>query len=105
MSRRKKLAAAGAASLVLCAGFAVYAQPPGGPRGFGIPGFGGPDRTANKAKELKLYPATADPPAKGEVTISVEGNSRIIRSNVLPKHKIGRFPNRGNPKRAERSAI
>jgi hypothetical protein len=34
---------------------------------------------------------------KNEVTITVEGNTRIIRSNGLPDHQPGQFPNRGNP--------
>ena len=98
MRRRKKLIVATVGGLICCAGIVVCAQPPGGPRGFGFPGFGGPpDLTSNEAKELKLYPATEEPPAKGEVTITVEGDKRIIRSNVLPKHKIGEFPNQGNP--------
>lgn len=36
---------------------------------------------------------------KNEVTITVEGDTRIIRSNGLPDHEPGRFPNRNNPHR------
>ncbi|MEM7790722.1 MAG: YHYH protein [Verrucomicrobiota bacterium] len=32
-----------------------------------------------------------------EVSITVEGNYRIIRSNGIPEHAVGKFPNRGNP--------
>ncbi len=31
------------------------------------------------------------------ITITVEGEYRIIRSNGLPNHSTGEFPNRGNP--------
>ena len=34
-----------------------------------------------------------------EVSITVEGGTRIIRSNGLPDHEPGAFPNRGNPNR------
>ena len=34
-----------------------------------------------------------------EVSITVEGVTRIIRSNGLPDHEPGAFPNRGNPHR------
>jgi hypothetical protein len=37
--------------------------------------------------------AVADP----GVTIRVEGNYRIIRSDGMPDHSTGQFPNRGNP--------
>jgi YHYH protein len=36
-------------------------------------------------------------PAKNEVSITVEGDYRIIRSNGIPDHPTGQFPNRGNP--------
>lgn len=32
-----------------------------------------------------------------EVTITVEGETRVIRSNGLPSHETGAFPNNGNP--------
>ncbi|MGD1917202.1 MAG: YHYH protein [Phycisphaerales bacterium] len=32
-----------------------------------------------------------------QVTITVEGDFRVIRSNGLPGHDTGEFPNRGNP--------
>ena len=37
--------------------------------------------------------------AKNEVSISVEGEKRIIRSNGIPDHQPGQFPNRNNPNR------
>jgi hypothetical protein len=33
----------------------------------------------------------------GEVSITLEGEYRIIRSNGIPEHATGQFPNRGNP--------
>ena len=29
----------------------------------------------------------------------VEGNQRIITANGIPTHRVGRFPNKGNPNR------
>ncbi len=31
------------------------------------------------------------------VTVTIEGNERVIRSNGLPNHETGSFPNSGNP--------
>lgn len=31
------------------------------------------------------------------VSIRLQGNERVIRSNGIPAHPVGRFPNRGNP--------
>lgn len=36
---------------------------------------------------------------KPRVSIAVDGGTRTIRSNGLPDHKPGQFPNRGNPNR------
>jgi hypothetical protein len=35
--------------------------------------------------------------AKNEVSITTEGDTRIVRSNGIPDHKPGQFPNRNNP--------
>ncbi|MDB5319859.1 MAG: hypothetical protein JWN40_1490 [Phycisphaerales bacterium] len=37
------------------------------------------------------------PAFAGEVSISVDGDVRVIRSNGIPAHETGQFPNRGNP--------
>jgi hypothetical protein len=37
------------------------------------------------------------PAFASEVTITVEDGVRIIRSNGIPNHETGQFPNRGNP--------
>lgn len=34
-----------------------------------------------------------------KVSITVEGDTRVIRANGLPDHATGQFPNRGNPNR------
>ncbi|MEP4077664.1 YHYH protein [Haloferula sp.] len=67
------------------------AQGPGGPRP------GGRKHTANEAQELQLVPANRTAPADSKVEITVEGDSRIIQSNNIPAHEVGRFPNPGNP--------
>ena len=36
-------------------------------------------------------------PAQPEVQIAVEGSHRVVRSNGLPSHEHGAFPNRSNP--------
>jgi len=48
---------------------------------------------------LELVPATEQPELKNEVSIEIVGDERVIRSNGIPNHKTGRFPNRGNPNR------
>lgn len=54
---------------------------------------------ATQKGELKLGAAVSTPAVKGEVTIKVVGDERIITSNGIPNHKTGQFPNRGNPNR------
>lgn len=34
---------------------------------------------------------------KNEVTISKQGRYRVIKSNAIPQHITGKFPNKGNP--------
>lgn len=34
-----------------------------------------------------------------ETTVSLKGNERIIKTNALPNHATGQFPNQGNPNR------
>ena len=45
----------------------------------------------------KLVVANKKPSLKNQVTIAIEGNQRVIRSNGIPDHFLGAFPNRGNP--------
>ena len=54
--------------------------------------------TATEAQELSLM--TANQTKSGaSVTITESGNQRIVTSNGIPDHAVGRFPNRGNPNR------
>ncbi|TWU23259.1 hypothetical protein Pla52o_27950 [Novipirellula galeiformis] len=55
-------------------------------------------RIVNKG-QLDPRPATSTPAIKNEVTITIEGDQRVITSNGIPEHPTGQFPNRGNPNR------
>src|SRR5438874_6848879 len=33
----------------------------------------------------------------GHVSIKTQGDKRVIESNGIPDHRLGQFPNRGNP--------
>jgi hypothetical protein len=63
------------------------------------PGGGPPSRkhTANTAQPLELIPATERTPAKSKATIRKSSDEISIRSNGIPDHKVGPFPNPGNP--------
>ncbi|MCC9606486.1 YHYH protein [Blastopirellula sp. JC732] len=52
---------------------------------------------ANQMRQLQLVPATQQPPQQSRVQIEFVGNSRVITANGMPEHKVGQFPNRGNP--------
>ncbi|WP_411845609.1 YHYH protein [Roseibacillus persicicus] len=73
-------------------------HPPGrrGPGGGG-PGGSGRIYSETESKPLELIPADQEAPFESQVSIKIEGDSRIISSNVVPEHKIGKFPNAGNP--------
>jgi hypothetical protein len=45
----------------------------------------------------KLVIANQAPPASTQCKISILGDLRVIESNGIPQHKVGAFPNRGNP--------
>jgi hypothetical protein len=53
--------------------------------------------TATSTRPLALVPADRQPPAANRVSITVEGDDRVIRCNDMPSHRVGAFPNRGNP--------
>lgn len=67
----------------------IHGQGPGGrtPR----------KHTATEARPIKLVPATHKAPAKNEVEIVIKDGFRFINANDIPGHKVGKFPNRGNP--------
>lgn len=44
-----------------------------------------------------LVPARQTLKIEHECEITIEGDKRVIKSNGIPEHAVGRFPNRGNP--------
>lgn len=50
---------------------------------------------------LAAEPDRAKPAFASDVSITVQGDFRLIRSNGIPNHDTGRFPNRGNPNTIE----
>ncbi len=52
-------------------------------------------------KNLAAPPGNGTSPGENRVTISVEGEFRLIKANGLPDHLPGQFPNRGNPNSIE----
>ena len=52
-----------------------------------------------QARELQLVPATEQPQIGNRVSSEIDGDYRVIRSNGVPDHRTGPFPNRGNPHR------
>lgn len=56
------------------------------------------EHTATSAQSLSL--TRSNKSIKGaQVRIAVSGSRRLIQTNGLPDHKVGSFPNRGNPHR------
>ena len=53
--------------------------------------------TANAIKALVLLPANQRPPTRSKVDIDEKKNSIEIESNGIPKHLVGKFPNKSNP--------
>ncbi|MBB44243.1 MAG: hypothetical protein CMM44_10845 [Rhodospirillaceae bacterium] len=53
--------------------------------------------TATQTKPIKLEPSVIRLENSPSVTIEKKGGTRIIRSNGIPNHLVGRFPNCGNP--------
>ena len=53
--------------------------------------------TAIQSRPIDLVPANFKPPFENLVSIKVENGRRIIKSNGVPTHLVGRFPNCGNP--------
>lgn len=45
--------------------------------------------------------ANQNPPVPTRVEIQTTGTHRIIRSNGIPNHRVGQYPNRGNPHRIQ----
>ena len=69
-----------------------------------FPGPGGPPparrHTVTKSTgKPELVEDSKKSPGQNKVSIEVKGDVRIIRSNGIPAHATGAFPNRGNPNR------
>lgn len=58
-----------------------------------------PDHSATRKGVVEPVPATVRPSVKSEVSITIEGDRRLIAANGIPDHATGRFPNRDNPNR------
>ena len=67
-------------------------------------GGGPPTRahTATKAKKVQFEPSTIKLKFIPQVTIRTKGEERLISSNGIPGHLVGRFPNCGNPHSIEK---
>lgn len=61
--------------------------------------------TVTRAGNLKLIPANEAPPEESRVSIEENGTVRQITSNAIPSHRVGAFPNRGNPNRIRPQAF
>lgn len=85
-----------ALGLLAAMAFELLAQgPPGGP-----PGPPTRSHTVRQSDgQPETVPAKQQPPGRQRLSITVEGETRIIRSNGIPDHAVGAFPNRGNPNR------
>lgn len=70
-----------------------------------FPGGRGPGARAHRTNQSvglrRLEPATQVVTPANQVSIAVEGNQRVVRSNSIPDHTAGAFPNRGNPHRIQ----
>ncbi len=78
------------AGLTLAALTISLAQPP----------RGGPAmrrHTVNQSHPLELVPATIDPVVSSRSEIRTKDLQRVFEANGIPEHKVGQFPNRGNP--------
>jgi len=53
--------------------------------------------TTTEARPLRMVSADRPAPGDSDVRIRVVGGWRVIESNGVPEHNVGRFPNRGNP--------
>ncbi len=54
--------------------------------------------TATDAQPLRLLAANSAA-GTAQVAVGVQGSTRVIQSNGIPSHRVGRFPNSGNPNR------
>ncbi|MDA9776998.1 YHYH protein [Rubripirellula sp.] len=57
-----------------------------------------------KKAPLNLIPAQNPPVLDNQVSMKIEDTKRVIRSNGIPNHRTGAFPNSGNPNRISEQA-
>ena len=97
--KAQALVVSGVVSSLVFSGVVCAQGPPPGGGGDQRPGGSGrKDYTENESKPLTLKTADQDPAFESKVTITVEGDSRIIKSNSVPEHQmVGQFPNEDNP--------
>ena len=63
-------------------------------------GGGGPPTRAHIAitiKPVKFETSNIELDMPSRVSIEIDSEERIIKSNGIPNHLVGRFPNCGNP--------
>ena len=53
--------------------------------------------TANAIKALVLVPANQRPPTRNQVDVDKNRDEIEIESNGIPRHMVGKFPNKNNP--------
>ncbi len=53
--------------------------------------------TALQSNGTQLVMANVRVSERNRVSIQVSGDDRVIKSNGVPQHQVGQFPNRGNP--------
>ncbi|MBC8010572.1 MAG: YHYH protein, partial [Burkholderiales bacterium] len=58
-----------------------------------------PDHTVTQKGVVEAVPSTQEPSTKNQVSITIEGDKRVITANGIPDHATGRFPNADNPNR------
>lgn len=85
MFQRLKVGGVLALSVLVLAAAVVWSQPRGR------------RHVATEKQPLALVPATEQPPTENRAAIELEHGHRHIDANGIPKHRVGRFPNRGNP--------
>lgn len=67
--------------------------------GLASPLLAHPNYEATQRTNVAVVPATETAPAAPRVSITIEGDKRVIVANGLPDHATGRFPNANNPNR------
>ncbi|MCA9037084.1 MAG: YHYH protein [Planctomycetaceae bacterium] len=53
--------------------------------------------TATTSQPLRLVPATEEPEVDSRHDRRTENGTLVLEANGIPEHKVGQFPNRGNP--------